>query len=115
MEYQANNSFVDIFAGGALIELKTPNTKIHDIGKLQGLNNISAKRHIAFVMFPIDDSGDYQTHVNKIISELLNNDYVQKEIFVCGVIIILEPEERPQLSVSQRSLTDCMTSADKYL
>ena len=103
IESSRGSSLVDVYAGGALIELKTPNTNyradqvatktrpitnnvdsiIQDIQKLQGLSVSCEPHYIAFVMFPIDDQGAYQTHVNKIKAHCTS--VVEKEVEVCGV------------------------------
>lgn len=86
IECSRDTSLVDIYAGGSLVELKTPNTSyrvdnvgtktrpitnnidsiIKDIQKLKGLSSQSEPHYIAFVMFPIDEVGAYKVHTGKI-------------------------------------------------
>lgn len=82
------NQHADIFANGALIELKTPNTNfkteqcksctrpitknissiIEDINKLRKVDG-SCKKYIAFVLFPIDSEGKYNVYIERIEKE----------------------------------------------
>ena len=107
LECLRDNSLVDVYAGGALIELKTPNTNyradhvdtktrpitnnidsiIKDINKLQGLSNQSEPHYIAFVMFPIDSDGAYKVHVNRIKSQC--KSVIEKEVDVCGIRVLV--------------------------
>lgn len=107
IECSRENSLVDIYAGGSLVELKTPNTNyrvdnvgtktrpitnnidsiIKDINKLQGLSNQSEPHYIAFVMFPIDSDGAYKVHVNRIKSQC--KSVIEKEVDVCGIRVLV--------------------------
>lgn len=82
------NLRADIFANGALIELKTANTNykiaqcqtrtrpikknissiIDDIKKLRNAGG-SYRKNIAFVLFPIDSGGKYKVNIKRIEEE----------------------------------------------
>ena len=106
IECSRENSLVDIYAGGSLVELKTPNTNyradhvdtktrpitnnidsiIKDIQKLKGLSDQSEPHYIAFVLFPIDEDGAYKMHIQKIMCHC--NSIVEKEVSVCGIKVL---------------------------
>ena len=89
------NILVDIYANESLIELKTINTNygvtvprtitanvkgvINDINKLKAASSTSSYQggYIAFVMFPLDKSGAYKKHVDKIVQQIPTNKIKQ--------------------------------------
>lgn len=90
MPYKGSEKLVDIFSNNSCIELKTPNTSYrHDgcenrtrpitnnidsiINDINALKEIGVNGYIAFVMFPIDNNGKYQSHIDKIDANVKNS------------------------------------------
>lgn len=107
MEHSKNGQFVDIYADGSLIELKTPNTNyradavdkktrpitnniqsiVKDIQKLKNLANSTGGKYVAFVIFPIDNAGAYKEHLDKIRGHCM--DVVEKELDVSDIPVLV--------------------------
>ena len=85
-----SGKLVDVFSNNSYIELKTPNTSYrHDgcenrtrpitnnvasiIDDIIALKQIGVDGYIAFVMFPIDNNGKYQSHIDKIDAKVENS------------------------------------------
>ncbi len=85
-----SGKLVDVFSNNSCIELKTPNTSYrHDgcenrtrpitsnidsiINDINALKKIGVDGYIAFVMFPIDNNGKYQSHIKKIDANVKNS------------------------------------------
>ena len=85
-----SGKLVDVFSNNSCIELKTPNTSyrydgcenrtrpITDniasiINDINALKKIGVDGYIAFVMFPIDNNGKYQSHIKKIDANVKNS------------------------------------------
>lgn len=85
-----SGKLVDVFSNNSCIELKTPNTSYrHDgcenrtrpitnniasiIDDINALKKIGVDGYIAFVMFPIDNNGKYQSHIQKIDANVKNS------------------------------------------
>ena len=85
-----SGKLVDVFSKDSCIELKTPNTSYrHDgcenrtrpitnnidsiINDINALKKIGVDGYIAFVMFPIDNNGKYQSHIDKIDANVKNS------------------------------------------
>lgn len=87
IEYPMGEKFADIYSNGTYIELKTPNTsyKVEGIEKrhkpisknfnsilkdIQKLRDANVKKGVvAFVLFPVSDTSDYNYHVEIIQKE----------------------------------------------
>ena len=111
VEYAIKGKHVDLFSNGALIELKTPNTKyqldtvdkkclsmtlniqkiIDDIEKLRKLAP-EVPSYVAFVMFPIDDVL-YKGHIEKITKRIQKGNFVQEVVCINGVNVWSSCEE----------------------
>ena len=103
MPYNDSEKLVDVFSNNSYIELKTPNTSYRHkdcenrtrpitnniasiIDDINALKSIAVNGYIAFVMFPIDNNGKYQSHINKI-DKIISNSI--KTIFQINNIPIL--------------------------
>lgn len=106
-ESSSSSNFVDIYADGALIELKTPNTNyrnelcmdltrpitmnvasiIADINKLKAIDPQSDNHYIAFVMFPLDKDKAYEKHIAKIRTHLRDSVETIAQIAQVPVLI----------------------------
>ena len=90
MPYKGSEKLVDVFSNNSCIELKTPNTSYrHDgcenrtrpitnniasiIDDINALKKIGVDGYIAFIMFPIDNNGKYQSHIDKIDAKVENS------------------------------------------
>lgn len=90
MPYKGSEKLVDVFSNNSCIELKTPNTSYrHDgcenrtrpitsnidsiINDINALKDIGVNGYIAFVLFPIDNNGKYQSHIDKIDANVQNS------------------------------------------
>ena len=97
MIYNNSEKLVDVFSNDSYIELKTPNTSYrHDgcvnktrpitnnlasiIDDIIALKTITGNGYIAFVMFPIDNKGKYQSHIKKIDEKVKNSVKTKIEI-----------------------------------
>lgn len=85
-----SGKLVDVFSNNSCIELKTPNTSYRNdgcenrtrpitdniasiINDINALKKIGVDGYIAFVMFPIDNNGKYQSHIDKIDANVKNS------------------------------------------